>query len=237
MLVCTKLRDLAEAAQAIRPAVGPGTAVISLQNGVGKERVLIEAVGQAAVMGGVTQIASVIAEPGVIQHTGTMANLIYGELDGSVTDRVKAFDEAARAAPGFKAWRAKDIEFEIWKKFSFLAPFASITSLHRRPIGPLRSDPEVRGELAALIGEAVAVARAEGLAFGPEREADLVEFVDSLPDGMKSSMLHDLEAGKPLEVDWLTGAVCRYGKTHGIATPANDRVYAMLAPFKEGTAT
>ncbi|HSM19440.1 MAG TPA: 2-dehydropantoate 2-reductase [Hyphomicrobiales bacterium] len=234
VLVCTKLRDLEAAAQAIRPAVGPDTGIISLQNGVEKERVLIEAVGRPAVMGGATQISAIIAEPGVIQHTGTMATLIYGELDRSMTERLEAFDAAARAAPGFDAVLAEDIALEIWKKFSFLAPLAGITSFHRQPIGPLRTDPETRRELEALIAEAVAVGRAEGAALGPEREAEVMAFIDGLPEVMKASMLFDLEAGSPLELDWLTGAVCRLGKTHGIATPANDRIYAALAPFKEG---
>jgi 2-dehydropantoate 2-reductase len=234
VLVCTKLRDLEAAAQAIRPAVGPGTGVISLQNGVEKERVLIAALGRAAVMGGATQIAAVIAEPGVIEHTGAMATLIYGELARSLTERLKAFDRAARAAPGFDAMLAEDIEIEIWKKFSFLAPLAGITAFHRKPIGPLRADPATRRELAALVAEAVAVGRAEGVAFGPGREAEVMDFIDGLTEAMKSSMLHDLEAGKPLELEWLTGAVCRLGRTHGVATPANDRIYAALSPFKDG---
>ena len=234
VLVCTKLRDLEAAARAIRPAVGPETGVISLQNGVEKERVLIDAVGRAAVMGGATQIAAVIARPGVIQHTGAMATLIHGELDRSLTGRLKAFDRAARAAPGFDAMLAGDIELEIWKKFSFLAPLAGITACHRKAIGPLRADTGTRRELEALVTEAVAVGRAEGVAFGPGREAEVMDFVDGLPDAMKSSMLHDLEAGKPLELDWLTGAVCRLGRTHGVATPANDRIYAALSPFKDG---
>jgi len=232
VLVCTKLRDLEAAAMAIRPAVGPKTGVISLQNGVEKERVLIEALGAAAVMGGATQIAAVIAEPGVIQHTGTMATLIHGELDRSLTGRLEAFDRAARAAPGFEAILAGDIELEIWKKFSFLAPLAGITAYHRKAIGSLRADPRTRRELEALVAEAVAVGRAEGVAFGPGREAEVMQFVDGLPDAMKSSMLHDLEAGKPLELEWLTGAVCRLGRTHGVATPANDRIHAALSPFK-----
>jgi 2-dehydropantoate 2-reductase len=234
VLICTKLRDLEAAAQAIHPAVGPETGVISLQNGVEKERVLIEAVGRDAVMGGATQIASTIAAPGVIQHTGTMANLVYGELDGSLTDRLKAFDQAVRSAPGFETNLADNIELEIWKKFSFLAPFAGITALHRKPIGPLRVNPEIRRELEALVGEAVAVGRAEGVAFGPGREAEVISFVDGLPETMKSSMLHDLEAGNPLELDWLTGTVCRFGQTHGIATPASERIYAALASLKDG---
>lgn len=234
ILVCTKLRDLEAAAQAIRPAVKPGTGVVSLQNGVEKERVLIKAVGRAAVMGGTTQISAVIAQPGVIQHTGTMATLIYGELDRSLTERLKAFDRAARATPGFDAVLAENVELEIWKKFSLLAPLAGITAFHRKAIGPLRADPETRRELELLVAEAVAVGRAEGVAFGPGREAEIMDFIDGLIGVMKSSMLHDLEAGKPLEIEWLTGAVCRLGRDHGVPTPANDRIYAALAPFKDG---
>lgn len=234
VLVCTKLRDLEAAAQMIRPAVGPETGVISLQNGVEKEKVLIEAVGRSAVMGGATRIASAIATPGVIQHTGTMATLSYGERNRSLSDRLKTFDRAARAAPGFDATLAEDIELEIWKKFSFLVPFAGITAFYGKPIGPLRATPDTRSELATLVAETVAVGRAEGVAFGPDRETEVMDFTDGVPEVMKSSMLHDLEAGKPLELDWLTGAVCRFGRTHSIATPASERIYAALASFKDG---
>ena len=234
VLVCVKLRDLESAARAIRPAVGPTTWVTSLQNGVEKEPVLVEAVGREPVIGGTTQIAAVIAEPGVVRHNGRMADLIYGELDGARTERILAFDAAARAAPGFDATLAADVGLEIWRKFSFLAPFAGITALHRSSIGPLRRDPQARREIEALVAEAVAVGRAEGIAFGPDREREVMAFVDGLPEGMKSSMLHDLDAGRPLELEWLTGAVCRLGDRHGIETPASDRVYAALAPVRDG---
>ena len=234
VLVCVKLRDLETAIRAIRPAVGPGTWVMSLQNGVEKERALVDALGRGPVIGGTTQIAAVIREPGVVQHNGRMANLIYGELDGARTERIAALGAAARAAPGFDATLAEDVELEIWKKFSFLAPFAGITALHHSPIGPIRSDPGRRRGLEALVREAVAVGRAEGVDFGPDREGEVMGFIDGLPESMKSSMLHDLEAGKPLELDWLTGAICRLGDRHGIETPMSDRVHAALAPFREG---
>ena len=237
VLVCTKLRDLKAAAQAIRPAVGPETWAMSLQNGVEKERVLIETLDRDAVVGGTTQIGSAVPEPGVIQHTGRMASLTYGELDRSTSARLAAFDAAARSTPGIDATLAEDIELEIWKKFSFLAPFASITCLHRSSIGPLRSNPETRQQLAALVREAILVGRAEGIAFGEERECEVMAFVDGLPAVMKSSMLHDLEAGKPLELDWLTGAVSRFGRARGIETPTSDSVFTALAPFQHGAAT
>jgi len=234
VLVCTKLRDLEAAALAIRPAVGPETGVISLQNGVEKERVLTAALGRDAVMAGATQIATAIAAPGVIQHTGTMANIFYGERDRSHTDRLWAFDQAARAAPGFQATLAEDIDLEIWKKFSFLAPFAGITAFYRKPIGPLRADPRIRQELEALVGEAISVGIGEGVSFSPDRQSEVMDFVDGVPAVMKSSMLHDLEAGRPLELDWLTGAVCRLGQAHAIATPASQQIYTALASYKDG---
>lgn len=235
VLVCTKLWDLPAAAEAIKPAVGPDTGVIALQNGVDKEQALIDALREGPVMGGTTQIAAAIAAPGVIRHTGTMATLIYGELDGRDSERLRRFDAAAQAAPGFEARRSDDIRLDIWKKFSFLAPFAGATAFHRSPIGPIRADAEKRALLDSLVAETVAVGRAAGVAYGPEREAEVMAFVDGLPEAMKASMLHDIEAGRRTELDWLTGAVVRLGREHGVPTPRSAEVYAALAPVKDGT--
>jgi len=234
VLVCTKLWDLPAAAEAIKPAVGPDTGVLALQNGVDKEQALIDALGAEPVMGGTTQIAAAIAAPGVIRHTGTMATLIYGELDGRDSERLRRFDAAAQAAPGFEAQRSDDVRLEIWKKFSFLAPFAGATAFYRDPIGPIRADAEKRALLDSLIAETVAVGRAAGVAYGPEREAEVMAFVDGLPEAMKASMLHDIEAGRRTELDWLTGAVVRLGREHGVPTPKSAEVYAALAPVKDG---
>ncbi|HUF56635.1 MAG TPA: 2-dehydropantoate 2-reductase [Thermohalobaculum sp.] len=234
VLVCTKLRDLEAAAAAIGPATGPDTWVMGLQNGVEKDRVLTEAVGPDAVVGGTAHIAAVVEEPGVIRHTGTMARLIYGELDGRRSGRMATFDRAARGCRGFEAVLSDDIGFDIWRKLSFLAPFATVTCLFRSPIGPIRADAERRAVFAALVAEAAAVGRAAGIAFPDDHEARIMEQMDRLPEVMKSSMLHDLEAGRPLELDWLTGAVCRLGREHGVATPATDEAYAALARAKDG---
>lgn len=234
VLVCTKLWDLAEAARAIRPAVGHETGVIALQNGVDKERVLTDTLGERPVMGGTTQIGAAVEAPGVIRHTGTMATLIYGELDGGDSERLRRFDAAAQATPGFDARRSDDIRLEIWNKFSFLAPFAGVTAFHREPIGPIREDADKRAVLEALVRETVAVGRAAGVAYGADREAEVMTFVDRLPAEMKSSMLHDMEAGKRTELDWLTGAVVRLGREHGIATPESARLCEALAPVKDG---
>ena len=98
VLFGVKLWDTATAAGAIRPLLAKDTAVISFQNGVVKDDILIEALGADAVVGGVCYIAATIAEPGVIAHTGTMQRLVFGEYDGRRSARVERF-EARRAGP------------------------------------------------------------------------------------------------------------------------------------------
>lgn len=237
-LVCVKLWGTQAAAQALQPLAAAGTTVLSLQNGVDKDETLARVLGERPLMGGVTQIAASIEAPGVIRHVGTMADLIYGEFGGAESERLAAFDAAARqtaeATGGFTTRISPDIELDIWRKFSFLAPFAGATCANREPIGPIRADARKRARLERLVGETVAVGRAAGVAFADDREAEVMGFVDGLAEEMKSSMLHDLEAGKRLELDWLTGAVLRFGERHGVTTPESRAVYDALAPFKDG---
>ncbi|MBK1698964.1 2-dehydropantoate 2-reductase [Rhodovibrio salinarum] len=236
--VCVKLMQTEEAARQLAPLATAGTAVCSLQNGVDRDEVLARHCGSAALLDGTTQIGAAIAEPGVIQHTGTMANLSYGEPQGHDSARLQALDavlqDTAARTGGFEARQSPDIRLDIWRKFSFLAPFASLTARHRSPIGPLREASKTRAELESLIAETVAVGRAAGAALPDGREAEVMKFIDGLPAEMKSSMLHDLEAGKPLELDWLTGAVLRLGQRHGVATPANQVIYDHMESYRNG---
>ncbi len=98
VIVAVKLWDTATAAEAIKPLVRPGSAVVSFQNGVSKDEVLTRILGREAVIGGVGQIGVVIASPGVIRHTGTMAKLSFGELDNARSSRVTALLDACTAA-------------------------------------------------------------------------------------------------------------------------------------------
>ena len=237
-LVCVKLMHTEEAARALAPLAAKGMAVCSLQNGVDRDEILARHCGRKALLDGTTQIGAAIAEPGVVQHTGTMANLTYGEPDGRNSARLQALDaafqDAAARTGGFEARRSADIRLDIWRKFTFLAPFAGLTARHRSPIGPLREHAQTRQELERLVSETVAVGRAAGIALPDARDDEVMAFVDGLPGEMKSSMLHDLEAGKPLELDWLTGAVLRLGARHDVATPANRVIQDALAAYKNG---
>ena len=116
-----------------------------------------------------------------------------------------------------------------------LASFAAITGVTPLDIGPIREVDETRALLRQLVEEAAAVAHAEH----PSVPAEVADsafdlLVDSLPPEARASLLDDLERGKRLELDWLSGEVVRRGRKLGIGTPAHGFVQAALAPFVDG---
>jgi 2-dehydropantoate 2-reductase len=222
-----KLWDTEGAGEAIRPLVGPETAVISFQNGVVAAETLAGMLGAGQVMGGVAAIGAVIAEPGLIRHTGSMAGLTFGELDNRSSGRAGALLEACREA-GFDAAIADDIQQAIWGKFAFLAPFAGLTALTRQPIGPLREDSETRALLRAAIDETVDVAAARGVDLGADFAAGRMKFTDNLPAEMTSSMAQDLARGNRLELDWLSGGIARMARESGLKAPVNQFISTAL---------
>ncbi|UCH74678.1 MAG: 2-dehydropantoate 2-reductase [Rhodospirillales bacterium] len=233
VMFCVKLWDVESAAAACRPLVGPDTAVISFQNGVDAEERIAGILGAQHAVGGVAAIAALIEAPGVIRHTGTMAWLKYGELDGRASPRIEAFDAACRAA-GIEASISPDITAEIWRKFAFLAPMAGATAATRMSIGPILADPDTRQLFTDLIAETVAVGRARGARLEDSLEAKQLAFAEGLPAEMKASMLGDLERGNRLELPWLTGAVVRLGKELGVPTPVSALIHAVLKLHAEG---
>lgn len=233
VLLCVKMQDLAPLAESLRPLVADDTAVVPLQNGVEAEDMLRAALGARAVMGGVAYIFAHIAEPGVIQHVGEIARLAFGELDGQKSVRQEAL-LAACTAVGIGAESTDRVHDRIWRKFALLAPLAGATCLGRCPVGGVRDDPGLRAKLEALVGEAVALGRARGVALPEDLGARTLKAIGQLDAGMKTSMLTDLEAGKPLELRWLNGAIVRLGVAAGLATPANAEVVEALKPFATG---
>jgi 2-dehydropantoate 2-reductase len=233
VLVAVKLWDTEAAAYAIRPLVGPTTGVVSFQNGVEKEDILRRVLGDRAVMGGVSYIAATIAEPGVIEHTGTMARLVFGELDGRRSERAEALLEACSRA-GVEAELSADISRAIWEKFVLLAALAGTTSTIRLPIGPIRANPQARSLLFDAMREVVAVGRALGVALPEDYAENRLAFADGLPPEMTSSMHKDLERGNRLEVPWLSGAVVALGRKAGVPTPVHRAFADILAVHADG---
>jgi 2-dehydropantoate 2-reductase len=213
--------------------VGSHTAVLSLQNGVIKDDILRREFGDAAVMGGVTYLATNIARPGVIRQTGTMQRFVLGEYDGRRSARAEELLGALLRA-GVQAEIADDIRRTTWEKYVFLVGLSATTTTMRSTIGPIRSQAQTRAFLFDVMQETVAVGRAHGVNLAEDYAHQRLAFVDTLPAAMTSSMHHDLDRGNRLEVEWLSGGVVQLGKAVGVATPANRAAWDVLALHANG---
>jgi 2-dehydropantoate 2-reductase len=234
VLVAVKLWDTGTAATSVKVLVDQGAAVVSFQNGVHKDEILAKYVPKASIIGGVSYIAAVISEPGVIEHSGTMQKLVFGEYDGSRSARIEAFYEACLKA-GITAEISDDIERVIWEKFVFLVGLSGTTASIRKPIGPIRENPRTREFLLQVMQEVVMVGRAKGVALPADFARDRLSFCDTIPATMTSSMHHDLERGNRMELPWLSGGVAEFGAQLGIPTPKNSAIADILELYATGT--
>jgi 2-dehydropantoate 2-reductase len=232
VLFCVKLYDLEAALASLPPLVGPDTIVLPFQNGVESVGLLTRAIGAAHTGGGTTYITAVIAEPGVIRHT-VMDSLIFGEVDGRRSPRLERFLEACRPA-GFHATLSDQITVDIWTKFVRLSVFSGMTAVTRCSIGPIVRDPDLFAMLKDAIREARAVAVASGVPVPESVAEDVGDAYARMSPDAKSSMLHDLERGRRLELPWLSGAVVRLGADAGVPTPIHRFIATVLRPYVNG---
>jgi 2-dehydropantoate 2-reductase len=227
-----KLYDTQSALALLPPLVGPQTLVVPFQNGVESIDLLTRAVGKSHMAGGTAYVAAVISEPGVIRHTA-MNRLIFGPLSGAPAPALRQLLEACQRA-GIDAALSDRILVDIWAKFVRLSVFSGMTAVARCAIGPIREDPELRAMSEDALHESIAVARAKQIPLPASTFAEIVSASDALPGNARSSMLEDLERGRPLELAWLSGAVVRIGEEVDIATPTHRLIVSLLRPHVSG---
>jgi 2-dehydropantoate 2-reductase len=232
VLFCVKSFDTESAAETIRPVVGRGTGVLSIQNGVDNEDKLARILGPRHVMGGVAQVFATIEAPGVIHHA-LLGRLIFGEMHGESSERARAFLAACERA-AIPAEISPRMLHALWEKYVFLAVHAGMTALTRCPAGVIRQLPETRRMYRLLLAEMVAVGRAEGAGVDDGAVETYMRFLDGLAPNAYTSLYHDLVHGKRLELEALHGHAVRLGERHGIATPMLFAVYAALRPYLDG---
>ncbi len=233
VLFAVKLWDTEKAAEMARPLVGPDTRIITLQNGVDSYERIAPVLGADRVVAGTAYIAAVLGGPGVVHHTSKFAIMRCGRIDGRPDARLAAFAEAAKAA-GIDIQPQDDMNRERWQKFIFLSSMAGINCMTRLEIGKVLADPETRAFYRRLMEECLAVAQKSGARVPDTWVDDRMSFSDNAPPGMKASMLHDLEAGNRLELDWLTGKVVTLGRELGVPTPASEAVYTAVKLHRMG---
>jgi len=236
ILFMVKNYDTLRAAEQIRPLVGPDTAIIPFQNGVEARAMLSNVLGARHVLGGVAFIPASIQEPGVIKHNAELAKLVFGEFDKQITPRAVSFLDALEKA-GVAGEISTDISMVLWSKLMFLTSMSAINCITRQPVGLVQSDGETIALYMDAMREVAAVAVAHGVSLGEEAIADNMALAKSFPPNNKTSMFQDLEAGRRLEIDYLSGAVVRLGREKGIETPIHRTAWVAIKPWINGPPT
>ncbi len=236
VIVAVKTYDNDTAFPLVKPLMGPGTAVLTLQNGVDSAEDLARVVGQEAVIAGPTYIATAIDAPGVIRQTGSHRRIVFGEVFNpgtEVSPRVRALADLMLKAD-IHAEPVADARIPLWEKFIYLAPFAAFTGAARLPIGPIWSDEESRAAFMTAVAEVERVARASGINVAADVADKVATYTGGIPSTTRSSLLIDLSAGKRIEVESLPGSVVRRGRAAGVDTPMMRALYAVLRPWAMG---
>jgi 2-dehydropantoate 2-reductase len=235
-LFCVKLYATASAVRQWQPALARSRVVISLQNGLdGVDRMAAEWDGtvQPLLLRGLAFMSGTMLGMGHLKYTSNMSAIQFGSAHDREADVLTRFTQACRDA-GFAATAMADIVSAQWAKFVALATNAAMTCLTRQPAGVCYHDELLVALAKRSIAEVVAVGRAAGAKLPDTIEHDTLALLQSFPAHMYASMYHDLQGGKPLELDGLSGHIVRCGQAHGIDTPFHQTAWACLRPYVNG---
>jgi 2-dehydropantoate 2-reductase len=244
VVVTLKAHSLPGAATQMQPLLGPETAIVSAVNGIPwwyfhkfpgpyeDQRVrsvdpdgqVWEKLHPSRAIGCIVYPAAEVPEPGVIEHTyGDRFTL--GEPDGSRTPRISALSEALIAA-GFKAPVRPRIRDEMWVKLWGNLAFNPISALTGATLDVVTADPGQRGVARAMMVEAQAVGEKLGVRFGIDVDKRIAGAAEV--GAHKTSMLQDLERGRPMEIDALLGVVVELAELVGVEVPTCRTVLALV---------
>jgi len=234
VVATVKLYDLAEVAPKLAPLIGAETAVLPLQNGVESHAILAAALGPAAPLKGVVSVKSSLAAPGAVVCKSQFCRIKFGEADGRKSARTLRLAEALNRCIGITAETPDNIDGDVWLKFIMLTSFSAVACLARATIGAVLDDDAARSLVFEAAREAMAVARAQGVALPTDIDGVVTRQVRDMPRDGRPSMLEDLEAGRRLELPYLSGTVVRLGRAAGIPTPIHDVAYRALTMHAAG---
>jgi len=231
VLFCVKSTNTELAAREMAPHLADDALVLSLQNGVENAATIARHVRQAVVPA-VVYVATAMPEPGLVAHHGR-GDLVIGPIDAraaqdaALTQRLQALVDLFASAQ-VPVRISADVMAELWSKLMVNCAYNAISGIAQAAYGKLAALGEVRALQETVVREVVALAEAEGvnLPLAPALEA-MRKIAPAMPAQL-SSTAQDMARGKPSEIDHLNGFVARRGAALGVATPANQALYALV---------
>jgi len=228
-LFCVKTYDTESAARLMLPALHEQSVVLPVQNGLTTTQTLTSIIGRPCVLEGLARISAVMTDLNVVEHLTQGARIELGEPLQTPTGYAEAIARFL-CEHGVDALIPPDIQLSVWLKFLDVTSIGVGNALTRLPLGEVMAVPESRAIVQQSLSEIVAVGRAYGVNFAPDAVERSLDYISRLPGHIKTSLLVDLEQGRRLEVEALSGAVVRLGEARGIPTPLHRIVLGALLP-------
>ena len=230
LLIFVKSAAEKEALAAVSPTLGPDTALLTLQNGMGHEKAMGEIAPPERILLGATQHNASLQSVGTVRHGGAGSTQLGALAGNGELARAAA---AAFAAAGIETAVSADVRAVIWRKLFMNASASALTGVFRCPLGDVAENPHIWKLCRALIGEAVAVAKADGHVFDEGEIAGEIYGHLVRSKGAITSVYADLEAGRRTEVDAITGAVAGLGRKLGVRVPVSETVAEIIRAMEE----
>ncbi|MFO0773872.1 MAG: 2-dehydropantoate 2-reductase [Nitrospiraceae bacterium] len=225
VILSVKAYDLDEVMAQLAPVLTERTVILTLQNGVDAEDRLARLLKRDCVVGGVAYIYSKIAAPGVIDHYKKGAVAI-GEMNGQETPRLAAIQAVFKAA-SLPCQISKDVRRTKWEKMCWNCVFNPLTVLIDDKVAKAIDQPELLRVVHQIVDEVAAVSAACKIPLAPDMADRVVKWTQEIRD-IHTSMYDDWKAGRPTEIDYLNGMIVRLGREHGVPTPVNETMTALI---------
>lgn len=208
--------------------IGKDTVVMSLQNGLGNEETIEKVVGPECMIGGKAYVGGVLTAPGHITPGVKGKEIVIGEMNGEETDRINNIATELTNA-GVTTLISLNIKGLIWNKLLINVATGALAAITKLPYGELYQQPEIEKTALAAVQEGIDIAQANNIKL---TNTDPKYFWDKaavdLPYGFKTSMLQSLEKHQQTEVDFINGALVRWGAKSNIPTPVNSTLLACV---------
>lgn len=227
VVIATKAVDVDAAAAAVKPLVGPDTVVLPIQNGLGSADRIAAILGEDQVaIGVVGGFGASMVGPGHVHHNGWEL-VRLGERHGPATERMRRIAKTWADA-GFRVQVYDDVDQLVWEKLVCNVCFSGTCTILERTIGEVLDDAAAWHVASGCAQEAYDVARARGITLGFDDPVAYVRaFGEKIPDA-RPSMLLDLLAGRPCEIDVINGAIPPAAREVGLAARVNETVTALV---------
>jgi 2-dehydropantoate 2-reductase len=231
VIVFTKGMHTEAAIDSVRHLIDDETWALTLQNGLGNPETIAAVVPRERVAIGMTDVPADLAGLAHVRSHGRGTIRLWS-MDGEDSAALRAIETLLSGA-GFDCAGTREIATDIWEKAAFNAALNALAAIVRRPVGGLDNE-HGRGVAVAVVDEAVAAAAASGVAVERPRILAKIEFALAHHRGHQPSMLQDVLAGRPTEIDFINGAIVRAAASAGLAAPVNQTLVRLVRLLEGG---